>query len=74
MATKVLKDVELTEDNVRSLLRQRCKEAGGVKHFAWANSMSRQYLYLVIEGHKPVPKSVSEALGLDYIGKRWVVK
>lgn len=58
-------DLSLTERDVRTLLRQGCKVAGGYRPFGRAHRISPAYVQLVCAGRKQTPgPKILRALGL----------
>ena len=54
----------LTSNDVRDLLRQRCKDAGGRNKWAMANGPSEQYVCDVLAGRREPGPAIYVPLGL----------
>lgn len=60
---------------LRSLLREACKSAGGQKTWAETNHVSPQYVSDVLKGRRDPGSSICEALGyrkrVEYVPDAW---
>jgi hypothetical protein len=54
-------------DGVRQLLRDACRNAGGVRQFAEAAGVSTQLVYAVAIGRQQPGDKILDALGLERV-------
>ena len=57
----------LSADEVRALLRQACKDAGGIKTWADKNGVSPTFANMAYNGRRGLGPSVTRALGLEQV-------
>ena len=57
----------MTEADVLKLLRKSCDEAGTVRAWALANSVSPQYVGDVLVGKRSIGPAILKALGIEAV-------
>lgn len=57
----------LTAEDVRSLLRRECEDAGGQKAWATENGLSAAYVNDVLRDRRAPGDSIAEILGLSKV-------
>jgi hypothetical protein len=55
----------MTRDAVLRRLRQLCAEAGNPTEWAIRNGIRPQYVYLALQGRKPVGPQILRAIGME---------
>jgi hypothetical protein len=59
-------------EDVQTLLRKRCEEAGSMSAFADQHDINKQYISQVINGHRPPSERLCGILGIRSDGIRWI--
>jgi hypothetical protein len=61
-------------EDVQTMLRKQCADAGSLTAFAEAHSLNKQYVSQVLNGHRPPSERLCDALGIVSDGERWIKK